>query len=61
MAQQYKAFEAEQRKKEAGEGGTAEAARRKLEEQEDMSIEQQTAQQYKAFEADQVKILECQL
>ncbi len=44
-AQQYKAFEAEQKRKEAG----ASAARRKLEEQEDLSIEQQMAQQYKAF------------
>jgi len=49
MAQQYKAFEAEQKRKEAG----SEAARRKLEEQEDLSIEQQMAQQYKAFEAEQ--------
>ena len=36
----------------------ADAARRRLEEQEDLSIEQQTAQQYKAFEAAQRAKLE---
>lgn len=47
MAQRYKAFEAEQRRKEASAQGRhdAEAMRRKLEEQEDLSIEQQMAQQ----------------
>lgn len=40
MAQKYKAFEEEQKRK-------------KLQEQEDMSLEQQMAQQYKAFAAQQ--------
>ena len=34
-------------------GETPDAARQKLEELEQLSIEQQTAQQYKAFEAEQ--------
>ena len=46
---QYKAFEAEQQRKLAATADKGQQ-RRKLEEQEDLSIEQQMAQQYRAFE-----------